>query len=113
MIRFQKVRPIKRLQAETALRSGKRKTICDALVRIAFHESDWQWVQTQCLDLLRHPDPEVRGTAATCLGHIVRIHKQLDLSLVQNALEQLTRDPEVGGRAQDALDDIQTYLKKR
>ena len=50
--------------------------ICQALVSIAFYEQDWPWVQEQCLVLLSNKASAIRGLAATCLGHIARMHGQ-------------------------------------
>jgi len=36
--------PITRAEAEAALRIGDADAICDALVRIAYHEADAEWL---------------------------------------------------------------------
>ena len=110
-MKYQAPKPIERKEAATAFQNENIKAICDALIRIAFHDSDWRWVQTQCLMFLKHPHADVRGLAATCLGHLARIHGQLDLGLVKPALQKLTKDPDIGGRAEDALDDIRMHLE--
>jgi hypothetical protein len=53
----------------------------------------------------------MRGLAATCLGHVARIHKRLDLDLVLGALVPLKSDPVIGGYVRDALDDIKFFLR--
>ena len=58
-----------------------------------------------------HAHPAVTGLAVTSLGHIARIHRQLDLDKVLPVLEKLRSDPEIGGRVEDALDDIRKYLE--
>jgi hypothetical protein len=87
-----------RAAAESALSGSDSAAICRALVDAALHDPDWAWVQEHCLRLLTSSDSEVRGVAATCLGHVARIHGMLDL------------DPEVRDRAEDALDDIQQFM---
>lgn len=84
--------------------------IKDALVSIAFYEQDWQWSQNICLGFLDHSDDEIRGIATTCLGHIVRIHGNLDRDLVVNALERLLNDEAISGQIEDALSDIKFFL---
>ena len=111
-MKFHNPRPIERAKAEFAFASGKSEAICDALVRAAFHDPDWRWVQTQCLTFMKSPNAVVRGLAATCIGHLARLHKQLDLAQVRPALIALAEDTEAGGRAADALDDIRTYIKR-
>lgn len=88
--------PIGRKDAETAFRSGKVEAICDALVRLAYHDSDWRFVQGRCLEFLKHENPDVRGLAATCLGHLARIHGTLDLQFVKPLLTALVVDSEFG-----------------
>lgn len=107
---YREVEPIDRIEAERAFISGRPDLICDALVRVTFHDPDWQWVQRWCVHFLGFDSDEVRGLAATCLGHVARIHRTLDRELVVPMLERLTADPAIGGRAGDALDDIRQFL---
>lgn len=109
-MKYKKPRRIERKKAEAAFQSEDVASICDALVGVAYYDSDWRWVQGHCLRFLRHPNIEIRGLAATCLGHLARIHGKLDLDTVKPALLRLTKDPQVGGRAEDALDDIKMHL---
>ncbi len=106
---YQEPERISREKAERILSSGSPTEICDALVGLAYHEPDWRWVQGQCLRFLGHPDEQVRGLAATCLGHVARIHGRVDKQLVVPALQRLLTDPEIGGRAEDALGDIRMF----
>ena len=103
--------PIARDEAETIFRSQDRRAISDALVRVTFHDSDWRWVQDWCLRFAEHSDPELRGVAATCLGHLARIHRTLDWDKVILALERLRADRAVGGQAEDALADIRRFRR--
>ena len=75
-------------------------------------ESDRRWVQSQCLKFARHNDSFVRGVAATCLGHLARIHGVIDEDEVVPVLRQLLRDsdPDTRGKAQDALSDFSAFL---
>lgn len=104
---------ITREDAARAFASADVEQINDALISLTYHDDDRRWVEGQCLALLDHPDSDVRGLAATCLGHIARIHRELDRNRVLPALDALRNDPLVGGRAQDALDDIAVYLGDR
>lgn len=93
------------------LRSEDTTDITDALLSAAYYDPDRQWVQCQCLTLSRHRDHNVRWVAATCLGHLARIHRQLDLETVLQRLVEMKADPLVSAAAQDALDDIKFFLK--
>jgi hypothetical protein len=102
-----------RQEIELLLRSPEKMDRLDALLSAAYYDPDWRWVQNRCLDFLSHADYQERSLAATCLGHLARIHKQLDIELVLLALSPLKDDPLVGNRVQDALDDIRLFLKSQ
>lgn len=110
-MQFDDVRPMTRNAAETALASGDEALVCEALVRCAFHDPDWQWVQEQCLTLIQTASQAVKAVAVVCLGHLARIHGELDLSRVVPALHELAKDPELVGRVQDTLDDIHMFVQ--
>jgi hypothetical protein len=95
---------------EEALLSSDPAMVCDAILRLAHHEPDWRWVQNICLQLVQTSDPNIRGCAVISLGNIARIHGLLDLEQVIPVLQSLCEDPEVGGKAEDALDDIQVFI---
>ena len=103
-------KPIERTEAEALFRSGDAAVICDAMVRAVLNDPDPVWAESVCLRFISNSNVEVRGLAATCLGHIARIHGKLDLTKVIPILNRLTKDPEVGGRAEDALDDIRMHM---
>ena len=109
-MRYEDVLPITRQEAELAFSSNNETTICDALIRITYHDPDWKWVQLKCLYFGKHPISEIRRLAATCVGHLARIHGILDIDPVYSLLHELLTDPDVSGSAQDALDDMNTYL---
>lgn len=101
--------PINRSEAENIFSRGSTDEICDALLAITFYEEDWKWSQMQCLHFLGHSDSNVSGLAATCLGHIARIHHKLDKELVITALLDRLKDSKISGQIQDALDDIEMF----
>jgi hypothetical protein len=111
MNKFNKVESLSKDAALERFRSNDVEAICSGLVALAFHEEDWRWVQNKCLEFLADDRSEVRGIAATCLGHIARIHRKLDIEPVMAALKIYQNDSEVGGRIADVLDDINTFLK--
>jgi len=93
------------------LRSPRTMDVIDGLLSAAYYDPDWRWVQEQCLVCLNHQNMWVRRNAATCLGHIARIHKELDVELVLPRLTVLKDDAEIGAWVQDALDDIRFQLR--
>jgi hypothetical protein len=78
---------------------------------LALHDQDWQWVQNLSLQLIDDVDPGIRGAAAQALGNLARIHHTLDLDRVLPALNQLKLDVAVAGQAEDALSDIEMFIK--
>ena len=108
---YREPKQIDRTQAEAVFASGDSLAICDALVSIAFNDPDWRWVQNWCIRFSKHQDLYIRGLAATCFGHLARIHGCLDLDLVLPILADLLNDPEVAGEAKDALGDIRMFMK--
>ena len=106
---YRQLEPIERQEAERNLATGDTSLICETLLRIAFFEPDAIWAEGQCFELLGHSSSEVRQVAATCLGHLARIHRSPALVRAQPMLEELLKDPEVAGAAQAALDDIEMF----
>jgi hypothetical protein len=84
--------------------------MCRALIRLALFDEDWRRVEALCVRMARDPRSEVRGCAVTGLGHLARIHGVLDLDEVIPLLTELAADPAMGGRAEDALDDIRMFV---
>ena len=108
---FSDVQKIDRDAALNGLLSGNPRLVCTALVSIAYHDEDWRWAQDQFLNFLESPNPEISGLAATCLGHLARIHRVLDKEKVLLALQGYVADPRISGRVSDALDDINMFLR--
>ena len=97
-MKYEEVKDRGRAAAEAMLASANYEDRCRAILSLAYYDRDWRWVHTECLRLLKEDtDRYVRGLAATCLGHLARIHRKLDLEIVKPALEQLKSDPELAG----------------
>jgi hypothetical protein len=100
-----------REEIEILLRDGETQGITDALLSAAFYDPEWRWVQGQCLAFSHHSDRNVRWISATCLGHLARIHRQLDLELVLPRLVEMRADSLLSSAAEDALEDIRFFMK--
>lgn len=109
-MRHDEPQPMQKSEAQAAFASQDREQRALALLACALHEPDWRWVQAWCLRFTEDPDVVLRGLAVTCLGHLARIHRELDLELVMPVLERLRADPQLSGRVEDALDDISTFV---
>jgi len=101
--------PIGRDEALEALSSGDGRTAGAAILRLALHDPDGDWVTDRALKLLESPDPNLRALTATALGHVARIHRFIDRARVIPALQRLLDSPATAGRAGDALDDINIF----
>jgi hypothetical protein len=96
--------------AESAFRSRDATAICSALADAALTDSDRTWLEGWCVALAAHEEPAVRQMAATCIGHVARRFRSLEGPALA-ALEQLRRDPNVRGYAEDALEDVRAVYR--
>jgi hypothetical protein len=109
-VKYEAVVERDRAEIEILLRSSDKGDIERALLSAAYYDPEWRWVQTQCLRFTHHSEQNVRWIAAICLGHLARIHRQLDLELVLQRLTEMRADQLVKPAVEDALDDIRFFL---
>lgn len=109
-MRYQHSQPVAKEAAESLLSKGGSDQICETLVSLALHEPDWRWVQNKCLHFLDNEDASIAAISATCLGHLARIHGQLDRAEVLSALRSKLGTEGVSGTAADAIEDILRYI---
>jgi hypothetical protein len=107
---YEELEPIARAEAAAELGSRDRERVCPALIRIALFDPDRSWIENTLAQFLQDEDPWIRGVAATCVGHVARIHRALDVACLLPLLRNLLDDPATAGKAQDALDDIGVYI---
>jgi|SRR6516165_1303574 hypothetical protein len=109
-LHYEEPLPINRAEADVILAGSDEARICETLIRLAYHDPDWRWVQDLCLRFLQYPDRSVRGCAVTCLGHLARIHGTIDAAKVLPALRTLQTDIALAGRVDDAISDIEMFV---
>jgi hypothetical protein len=109
-LRYEEPAPISRAEASAALASPDADIVCEALVRTAFYETDESWAEAQCLAFISDPNPTLKACAVTCLAHIARIHRRIGDSVLP-LLKKMRDDPIIGGRVQDAIEDIELFTK--
>lgn len=103
-----KLSELSKSDMSSIFKSGNKKNITDLLLYITFNIDDFEWVQEQCIKMIASKDEDISGLAITCIGHIARIYSKISAnSLV--ALRKKRNDTQLGGRVQDALDDIETF----
>ncbi len=111
-MKYEPVTPVSRLDAEAAFAICEPTSICAALLGLTYYDSDWNLVQNLCIKFVENSkNQEIRSLAVTCLGHLVHIHGKLDTQKVIPLLKSLQNDPQIRGRVQDALDDIEMFVK--
>ncbi len=84
----------------------------ETLLHAIFNIDDWKWLQDLCIQTSSSDDEDLSGLSLTGLGHIARMHKQIELEKVIPFLKKIIDDNNhLSGRASDALDDIETFIK--
>lgn len=100
-----------RAELERLLESGNEAAIVDALLSAASYDSNWRWAQNMCLRFLDHASRDVRWNAVTGLGHVARIRRKLDREIVVPRLQALRSDRDIRANVEDALDDINIFVR--
>ena len=100
-----------RQEAEAALQSGDPEQVKLALAQMIYFETDWQWLISQTMRCVDHPDPLVRELAAIRLGDVVLIHKRCTPDVLP-ALRVMLQDPvqRVHWSAQETIEIILSYV---
>ncbi|WP_174912568.1 hypothetical protein [Burkholderia diffusa] len=99
-------------EIEVLLRSDDSNVVIDALMYSCFNINDPDWIQDRCIDAIENGmNEDVRGLGITCIGHVARMYGKVDKEKVIPVLESKLKDDSLSGRAQDALDDIDTFVK--
>lgn len=108
---YEPMNPISRAEAEAMLGSGDARQILRALLRLSMHGPDFAFAERQALEHSSHPDLRVRRNAATALAHVARVHGSIDLDAVIGTLVTMLDDPDAYEWADDALADVEHYMK--
>lgn len=108
--KYEEVRSIEKAIAEQIFLDEDKDSICSAMVSVAFYEQDWKWAQEKFIELFFSSDSDISGLAATCLGHLARIHKTIEKQRVLKILRDgVNKDNQ--GRIDDAIDDIEMFVR--
>lgn len=109
-MQYEELAPIERSDAAAELASNDWERVSVALLRLSLYDPDPVWLEDTVLPYTRHGHSWVRGVAATCLGHVARIHGRLNLEKCLPAIRELLDNDETKGNAEDALDDIEMFI---
>lgn len=105
-MKYEELPPITHDELEQALASKSAEDAAVALLRMALNDPNWAWAEKKCLAALHDGRAPVRAAAVTGLGHLARIHRKVTKEAVIPELQKLKGHPELGGLAEDALEDI-------
>ncbi len=92
------------------LRAGGQPA-AQAMLGLTHHEPDREQLQRMLLSRTQTTGPDLRRLAVTCLGHVGRLDGAV-LPEVVSRLQELLDDPELGGTAEDALGDIESFTNR-
>ena len=109
--KYESLSSLSHREAETKLNSSDPEQIATALVALSLHDSDWKWVQQQCLRFLSHESEVVVSAAIVSLGHTARVNRKIDKEIVIQALQSVATDPRYTGKVEDAAGDIAQFVK--
>lgn len=99
-------------ELETLLTSSDSNVVIDALMYLCFNINDPDWIQDKCIEAIENgSNDDIRGLGITCIGHVARMYAKIDKEKVMPVLERKLHDESLSGRAQDALDDIDVFVK--
>ncbi|MEU7894201.1 hypothetical protein AB0B45_15230 [Nonomuraea sp. NPDC049152] len=82
-----------------------------AVIGLALNVLDPSAVAPRLHRAMRNLDSQVRYSGALSVGHMARLNGSVDGTSLM-LLRELLGDPEVGGTAEDALEDVWIYVKR-
>ncbi|MET3619333.1 hypothetical protein [Burkholderia ambifaria] len=99
-------------ELEILLRSVDSNVVVDALMYLCFNINDPDWIQDKCIEAIEGGmNEDIKGLGITCIGHVARMYAKVNKDKVLPVLERKLKDDSLAGRAQDALDDIDAFVK--
>lgn len=109
-MKYKQPKPVSRDEASAILSGKSNEAKCRALVGLAFYDPDPAWLEELFLTHAQNENLDVAGVAITCLGHVARIHRSLNVTAVMPVLDELRRREPLVGRIEDAIEDFRLYL---
>jgi len=105
---------IEKSQANLFFFSENPEDVANACLSTVLFEDDWEWGLKRLSGIAFNPREvsSLRLLAVTCMGHLVRENKTVDVDVVENLLRLLSSDPVVAGVTSDALDDLVIFRRR-
>jgi len=112
-LKYKAIEPLSKHEVESAILRNDPDELLHAVLSAALYSDDPDWAEAICLRLAKHEHFNVRGNAILGLGHLARIHGQLNESLIKPLIEAALRDESeyVRSQADAAADDVDLFLK--
>ncbi|MES2790450.1 MAG: hypothetical protein V4719_12640 [Planctomycetota bacterium] len=109
--KYVELEPVSHAEADNRLSSSDQYLIARTLIVIGLYDEDWRWVQQHALRFLSHDSEIVISAAILSLAHTARVNRSIDKNVIVPALQAVAADPRFIGKVQDAIDDIEMYVK--
>jgi len=111
-MRYEAIPALSVAEVTAAVQKGDAGEVTVAVLSASLHATEWEWAQGICVQQMAHKSPAVRGAALIGMAHIARIHRKLDRAAALSAIEAGLHDPDphVRGQAEDAADEVETFL---
>ena len=107
-MRFEELPPISRDEFALASQSASADEVASALLRLALHDPDFEFVDSICRERIENESSVVRHAAVLSMGHLARRTGRVS-DASRSRLMSLASDPSLAGVVSDALDDIATF----
>jgi hypothetical protein len=110
-MRYEEIPVLARDEIERDLATHDSTKITIALLSGALYSDDREWIEKYCLEFLQKDDRNLKYAAIVSLGHLVRLHGNLDLSLVLPLLVDVEMDPQLAGDVSLLRSEIRTFMR--
>lgn len=108
---YENPRSIAKEAAEAILLKGNSSEMCSALISIALYEKDLSWAQDLVFPNFLSTNKDIAQAAITSVGHLARLHGQIDLDRLNFLLERMIYKAELSGNIEDMFNDIEVFCK--
>ena len=108
---YENPRSIAKEAAEAILLKGNSSEMCSALMSIALYEKDLSQAQDLVFPNFLSTNKDIAQAAITSVGHLARLHGQIDLDRLNFLLERMIYKAELSGNIEDMFNDIEVFCK--
>lgn len=104
-------------EIEQLFESGIDQNIINGILSISMHPIDKEKAIKYALKYIGHSNNTLKRVAIIALGHIARVYKEVDKSIILPPLEEiyndLNEDKEIRGIAEDAISDVKMFTRSK